>query len=300
MIPAIFWTPEGMTLDTIREKRLLDISDGDTPNIRMNVRMLSIDTPEKRPTGRIRNADRLQEAFLATADWIETGTSPVPEALAAHLLPRLRRADAVARHLDQGRRATEAFEALKEEKLRRPTGSVRPLFVRVADERFDRYGRLLAYVAPSYTAEERAAMTRLERATFNLLMIESGWAAPFVLYPSIPGERDLPLLMRVAAEAVAEGRGAWGEADMLAGYEFRMCERLAAIQADVAAGRTLSPGDLGGYVYRYCADMTTGVLHTPADYLRVPPAARLFLWRETVREAVAALNLSPSEDLAAG
>ena len=116
----IFWTPDGITLDSIRDKRLVDISDGDTPNIRMNVRMLSIDTPEKRPTGKIRNKDELQAMFQEVATWIETGDSPVNANLAAHLVPRLKRIDAVANHLAQGAQATAAHEALVDTKLRRP------------------------------------------------------------------------------------------------------------------------------------------------------------------------------------
>jgi hypothetical protein len=46
MTVKIFWQPHSFNLDQIGQKRLVDISDGDTPNIRMNVRMLSIDTPE--------------------------------------------------------------------------------------------------------------------------------------------------------------------------------------------------------------------------------------------------------------
>ena len=46
MTVKVFWQPQSFNLDQIGQKRLVDISDGDTPNIRMNVRMLSIDTPE--------------------------------------------------------------------------------------------------------------------------------------------------------------------------------------------------------------------------------------------------------------
>ena len=254
----IFWTPAGVTLDTIREKRLVDISDGDTPNIRMNVRMLSIDTPEKRALRASRNLDPANAAFQELAEWLKTGDAPATDALAQHLIPRLERADGAATaHVAQGVAATEAHEALSRERLRRPTGSVRPLFVRIADQPFDRFGRLLAYVAPSYSAEERQAMTRAERATFNLLMIENGWAAPFILFPNIPGELDLPLAQAAGRRAIAERRGAWADPLALTGYELRSCERLVEIMRKVKSGKRLSGAERFGWIYRYCADMTT-------------------------------------------
>lgn len=293
----IFWTPDGITLDSIRDKRLVDISDGDTPNIRMNVRMLSIDTPEKRPTGKIRNKNELQAMFQEVATWIETGDSPVNANLAAHLVPRLKRSDAVANHLAQGAQATAAHEGLVETKLRRPTGSVRPLFVRVADQRFDQYGRLLAYVAPSYSAKERRTMTRRERATFNFLMIENGWAAPFILFPSIPGEKDLPMVQEAGHDAVTQGKGAWADDKLLTGYEFRSCERLAALKKKLNGRSTLNRGEWFGWIHRYCADMSTGTLYAPQDYCLVAPQNRIFIWQDDVRRAVAELNLTPSDAL---
>jgi endonuclease YncB( thermonuclease family) len=296
----IFWTPLGITLDTIREKRLVDITDGDTPNIRMDVRMLSIDTPEKAPTGTIRNAEELQDLFLDTAAWIKKGESPVGPDLAKHLAPRLARADAVAAHFAQGAEATAAHERLAKEKLKRPKGPDRSLFVRVADERFDQYGRLLAYVAPNYSAEERRKLSRRERATFNFLMVSSGWAASFVIFPSIPGEGDLGMFIDEAKAAAAKKRGAWADPLMLAGYEFRMCERLAALRKSVKAGRTPASESWHGWIERYCVDMTTAELYAPQDYVKVKPWNRLFLWPNDVRRAVSELNLAPAGRLAEG
>jgi len=183
----IFWTPDGITLDSIRDKRLVDISDGDTPNIRMNVRMLSIDTPEKRPTGTVRNKDELQAMFQEVATWIETGDSPVNANLAIHLIPRLKRND-----------------------------------------------------------------------------------------------------------AVSQGKCAWADDRMLTGYEFRSCERLAALKKKLNGRSTLKRGEWFGWIHRYCADMSTATLYAPLDYCLVPPENRLFIWEKDVRRAVAELNLTPS------
>ena len=40
-------------------------------------------------------------------------------------------------------------------------------------------------------------------------MVVAGWAATFVIYPSIPGELDLPMLLDAAATARPTGRGIW-------------------------------------------------------------------------------------------
>jgi hypothetical protein len=46
-------------------------------------------------------------------------------------------------------------------------------------------------------------------------------AAPFVIYPSIPGEPDLLLLLEAAAGARAAPRGIWTDDQTLLAYEYR-------------------------------------------------------------------------------
>ncbi len=140
----------------------------------------------------------------------------------------------------QGEAATQAFQALLDERLRKPNGRRRTLFLRAADQPFDDYGRLLAYIAPAYTAEERAQMTRLERATFNLLLVAAGWAAPFLIYPSLPKYRDLHLFCDQARQAFEERRGIWADPHTLTGYEFRMAVKLWKITRELERGRKLS------------------------------------------------------------
>jgi hypothetical protein len=42
----VLWSPAGASMPTLGAKALVDVTDGDTPNIRMPIRMLSVDTPE--------------------------------------------------------------------------------------------------------------------------------------------------------------------------------------------------------------------------------------------------------------
>lgn len=295
MTLKVFWQPAGETLDSIGTKRLVDISDGDTPNIRMNVRMLSIDTPETS------GSSAIQGDIDGLAGWLESDESPVWRSLADHLVRCLRRPDgrdAVDVHVEQGHAAKAHFEAIAQARLERPGRTPRSLFVRTADERFDGYGRLLAYVAPSYSREERAHMSRRERATFNFDMVAGGWAAPFILFPSIPGELDLPLFREAARSAVAEGRGAWSDERLLLGYEYRTLKRLAELRRDILAGEEISGRRRYGWIERYCADMTSGKIYAPQDYVQVAPYDRIFVWPRDVRRAVAELNLEPGGRLA--
>jgi hypothetical protein len=165
--------------------------------------------------------------------------------------------------------------------------------MRLADERIDRYGRLLAYIAPDYTAAERAAMAREQRRTFNLDMLSSGWAAPFVIHPSIPGELDLPILIGAVEDAIGAGRGQWGDDLSLLGYEYRMVERLHDVTRDLVAGQQVTAQRRYSWRERYCADMRDRAVYLPEDYIRVPPAYRLFIWPDRLREAIAQLNLRP-------
>ncbi len=295
MTVKVFWQPRSFNLDQIGQKRLVDITDGDTPNIRMGVRMLSIDTPEI-TTMQLKQAD-MAGHFKALAEWIRSGRSPVRPALAEHLLPRLERADAqdpFEVHISQGKQAAEAFATLARTRLERPGKRTRPLFVRIADQPFDSHGRLLAYVAPEYSPAERQSLSRRERATFNLDMVSLGWAASFVVYPSIPNEIDLPMLQHEARAAVEEGRGAWADPWCLTGYEYRMCIKLIKLMRKLRAGSQPAPGEWSGWIERYCADISTAYLYGPQDYVQVKPWNRLFIWPVDVRKAVADLNLQPA------
>jgi len=290
----LFWDPEGTELDSLGRKTLLRTTDGDTPFVSMSIRMLSIDAPEVHYPG---NTDpAAHDARLADlAVWLQAGRAPVADGLAAHLQPKLATGVAGTLQRTQGEQAKAAFEALVEQRLTQPNGRKRPVFLRTADEPFDEYGRLLAYVAPSYTSTELAAMTLKQRATFNLLMVEAGWAAPFPIYPSLPKHADLSLLREVAEEAIQNGRGVWAEPMTLAGYEFRMCYRLWEVTQKLVNGQAVDSRTRGGWVQRYCVDITTRAIYPPQEYYKVQVANRLFIWPKDVNEAVGRLNLEPGD-----
>jgi endonuclease YncB( thermonuclease family) len=289
----ILWAPSGTNLPSLGSRSLTDVSDGDTPNIRMPIRMLSIDTPEvtaKSETG----AAKVDAKFKQLALWIKSGKAPVTESFANHILPKLEDVDAGTLQYLQGKAASAYHKHIINERLTRPTGSKRKLFVRSPAQPFDGYGRLLAYVAPSYSAKERASMSRRERATFNLNMIESGWAAPLILYPSIPGELDLPLFIEASFNAVENKKGQYENPLSMPGYEYRMCEKLYTITVKIVNGESMNYAKQIEWRSRYCADMRNRALFGPENYMVVPEPYRLWIWPKDVREAIEKLNLVPN------
>jgi endonuclease YncB( thermonuclease family) len=290
----IFWDPKGLELASLGSKEILEITDGDTPYVSTSIRMLSIDTPEVHYPGNQKPSKH--DAKLAQlAEWIQAGKVPVSDGLADHLRPRLATGTAGTLQEEQGNSATDMFKKLLDQKLTRPSGRKRRVFLRAADQHFDRYGRLLAYIAPSYSAKERESMSRKERATFNLLMVESGWAASFPIYPSIPRYVDLVMLQEAAKDAHDKERGAWSDPMMLTGYEFRMCVRLYKVTEKLEKGEKLSSKERYGWVTRYCVDMTTREIFFPQSYYKVAPYDRIFVWPEDIVEAVGRMNLLPAE-----
>jgi len=288
----IFWDPAGLELDSLGTKKFRRITDGDTPYVEMSIRMLSIDTPEVHYPGNQNPANhdaRLQQL----ADWLQAGKAPAHDDLAAYLHPRLATGSAGTLQKEQGEKATQVFQQLLDQKLTKPNGRKRSIFLRTGDQPFDHYGRLLAYMAPSYSATERANMGYHDRATFNLLMVESGWAASFPIYPSLPKYRDLVMLREAAKNAMDNQLGAWAKPLLLTGYEFRMCYRLWEITKKLEAGKKLGSKEKYGWVHRYCVDMTTKEIFGPQEYHEVEPCNRIFVWPEDVQEAVGQMNLLP-------
>ncbi len=290
----IFWDPQGVSIDSLGAKTLLRTTDGDTPYVSMSIRMLSIDAPETHYPGRTAPS-RHDENLAQLALWLEQGKAPVEDGLAAYLHPRLATGQAGTLQLQQGQQATAALEQMQDQLLTRPTGTRRNLFLRTADERLDQWGRLLAYIAPSYSNQELATLSVWERATFNLLMVRAGWAATFIIYPSLPKYEDLVMMRDSAKEAYLMGRGVWANPLSLAGYEFRMVIKLYNVTQRLVAGESVSSSVRKSWIERYCVDLTTRSIYYPESYVRVAPYNRLFIWPKDVTEAVGRMNLLPAD-----
>jgi endonuclease YncB( thermonuclease family) len=256
--------------------------------------MLSIDAPEVHYPGRTKPS-RHDADLAQLAQWIAAGKAPIDGDLAAYLHPRLATGKAGTLQEHQGEQARAVFEQMLERMLVKPDGSRRTLFLRTADQPFDEYGRLLAYIAPSYDAEELMRMSAWERSTFNLLMVRAGWAATLIIYPSLPKYEDLVMMREAAKEAYLAGRGIWADPLSLTGYEFRMAVKLFQVTKKLVAGEKVTSAEREGWVSRYCVDITTREIYYPQRYFKVAPYNRLFVWPKDVSDAVGKLNLTPAE-----
>jgi endonuclease YncB( thermonuclease family) len=260
------------------EPRFVGATDGDTPTIRVPIRMLGMDAPELHYAGATESNpgkfDREMERF-ATAKG--KGLDP---GLLKYLAPRLK-AQPSTRHIAAGTAAKDHFEAIVAARLARgknkKTGKAltpRHLFTMVSEQVFDRYGRLLAYVAPSYTKEERKKIPEARRPTFNLQMMQDGHAISLLIHPNVPKPADLERVREAVRSARQHKRGFWASATpLLHAYEYRWI-------ADVIRGKRPGPD-------RYCGDFTTGELHRPQAYYHVPEENRLWFFDEHLAAALA-------------
>jgi endonuclease YncB( thermonuclease family) len=266
--------------------RLLRSSDGDTLLVEQPIRMVSCDTPEKAPYagGPLISQpklnlcrQRLQDGFYGA----------LPADQRDYLIGRLT-PDAAERHISAAVDASAHFEDLTGRRLTLPNGNRRRVAVLPSDEIIDTYGRMLAYIAPWYNGPPNDPIPPVgspDRNTFNLNMIADGWAAFFPIYPSLPKIQDMRLAVTAAEQAWDQKLGAWefyGD-DLLLGYEFRMCIKLAA-----APNANKGIGDA---FQRICVDLRTLTIVGKFGFPAVPPSVRLWVWEADLPEARAALAL---------
>lgn len=287
-----------MPVIQLAPSRLLSISDGDTPEVKMGIRMLGIDTPELHfPLGSDPvSQDPVLEGLPKTAAW-----QKLPKALQDYLTPRLIKAG--TRQKAWGLKAKAAFQAMVTEGLAMPRGVLqlssrglpqgasgtgshgeipgegpsggrprndkkekrRQLFMACGPEVFDRYGRILAYVGPLVPKAERGNSAPPD--TFNLRLLAEGWAAPCVHRANLPKPKDRDLMIAAVQNARKRKLGFWADAGLvLHGYEFRSLCRLAAGEPgftySITDARTLKN-----------AKPTT---YAPTDYIAIPEEYRVF------------------------
>ncbi|TDD44993.1 hypothetical protein E1286_25435, partial [Nonomuraea terrae] len=111
----------------------------------------------------------------------------LPQDLREYLTARIT-PDAAQRHPSAGKLAAEAHKSMLNTRLKRPDGSQRKLAVLATGEPVEGNGRLLAYTAPWFSGTASDPLPPREhpdRRTFNLDMVALGWAATFIIYPSL-------------------------------------------------------------------------------------------------------------------
>jgi endonuclease YncB( thermonuclease family) len=266
--------------------RLLRSSDGDTLLVEQPIRMVSCDTPEKAPYAG--SPPVSQPKLDLCRQRLENGFyNALPAAVRNYLIAKLT-ADAAERHILAAVDASAHFEGLTDRRLTRPNGQRRRVAVLPSGEVIDTYGRMLAYLAPWFNGPPNDPVPPVgspERHTFNLNMIADGWAAFFPIYPSLPKLVDMQLAVTAAEQAWNQKLGAWdfyGE-DLLLGYEYRMCIKLA--MADTAAE------GLSKAFERICVDLRTLKIVGKHGFPAVPPSVRLWVWEDELADARVAMGL---------
>ena len=268
--------------------RLYSISDGDTPQILQPVRMVSTDTPEK--AGYAGRSELAQPKLDECRRRLETGFFPeIPAALVEYLVAKLT-GDAAARHIAAGDAASLEFDLLLKDRLTRSTGTQRRVATIPTGEVVDRYGRLLAYLAPWFAGGSSDPLPPKHdpnRRTFNLDMVAVGWAAPFLIYPSLPHDDDLNLFLTEARAAWEHKRGAWqayGE-NLLLGYEYRLCIKLGT-------AKTPKKGVAAAF-QRICIDVSSDPPRSVGRFgwADVAPPDRLWVWTDDAAKASVDLDI---------
>lgn len=170
----ITYTPEGLAYGD--QPRFISATDGDTPTIQLPIRMLGMDAPELHFVGASENNPGKYDADLRTL--LNGAGQGLPEGLRNYLAPKLQ-GNPCTRHIQEGRASFDHFQSAVTERLAKFGVNGQPitprrLFTKASKEVFDHYGRLLAYVAPSYTREERETIPEKDRPSFNLQMMQDG------------------------------------------------------------------------------------------------------------------------------
>ncbi len=281
---AFNWSPESRSP---AKRRLLRTSDGDTPYIEQPIRMVSCDTPEKE--GYAGKPATAQVTLDKARERLESGFyDAVPEPMREYLITRLH-STAAAAHITAGHEATRHLDERLSQRLSKADGSQRSLGILPTGEIIDPYCRLLAYFTPWFAgtaSDPLPPKDSPERRTFNLDMIESGWAAFFPIYPSLPRDDDFNLAIAAAQSAWQSKRGQWkgNGAKFLLAYEFRACVKLAR-------AKTASAGIKAAFE-RHCVDLRSKKIVGPFGYHAVPPPYRLWIWPKDLATATQRLALT--------
>lgn len=261
----------------VSPKKDLGGPDGDTIKIEQPIRMVSCDTPEKeKPYG---TAATTQPKLDTAKQRLQSGFFPlIPNGLAKYLADKIT-ATAAKRHIDAGKDASGHFEKVKDNALNKPGGKRRKVGVLPSGEVIDRNGRLLAYIMTYFDKKELPAKGAPSRRTYNLIMVDDGWAVFFPIWPSLPKDpKDFALIHKAAKNAWTKKKGMWKKhgKNLLLPYEYRMLMKLSV---NVTPKKTVK-SIMDGAFQRLCVDLRTMKLVGKFDFYKVPPGDRFWIWED--------------------
>ena len=269
-----------------KPRKFSRISDGDTPVIEQPIRMVSCDTPEK--AGYAGKPETAQPKLDECKKRLESiFYKNIPLDLRKYFIKKLT-ANAAKNHIEAGEDASHEFERILEDRLTLANGKKRSIAIIPTGELIDPFGRLLAYIAPWFSGTKNDPVPSKNdprRRTFNLHMVETGWAAAFPIYPSLPSNDDMELLISAAESAWNMKKGIWEKygKNILLAYEFRMCVKLGTAKN--------AKDGMSEAFKRICVDLRD--LHTVGKFgfHKVPPCYRMWVWEKDIEQATVDLGL---------
>jgi len=250
--------------------------DGDTIKIEQPLRLVSCDTPEKeKPYG---TAATTQPKLNKVKQRLQNGFFPLlPKGLVKYFTDRIT-ADAAKRHINAGKDASDHFEKIKDQRLNKPDGKRRKVGVLPSGEVIDRNGRMLAYILP-YLEKPLPPKNDPARKTFNLIMVEDGWAMFFPIWPSLPKDpNDFDVIYSAAKKAWTTKKGMWHKhgKNLLLPHEYRLLMKLSV---EVTSKKTVNDM-MSDAFQRLCVDLRSMKLIGKFDFYKVPPSHRFWIWEK--------------------
>ncbi len=254
--------------------------DGDTIKIEQPVRLVSCDTPEKeRPYGKAATA---QPKLDQAKQRLKAGFFPLlPKGLIKYFTDRIT-ADAAKRHINAGKDASNHFEKVKNNALNKPNGTRRKVGVLPSGEVIDSNGRMLAYIM-TYLEKPLPPKNDPARKTYNLVMVEDGWASFFPIWPSLPKDpKDFDVLYKAAKKAWNNKKGMWNKYgnNLLMPYEYRLLMKLSVKynKPKHKNQNNFVKIMMDAAFQRLCVDLRTMKLVGKFDFYKVPPGHRFWIW----------------------
>ncbi len=273
------------------------VKDGDTLAMKSEIRLVGIDTPETKFS--LKETAKFDNLIILSNPKIKSFLRRVSPALRDYLKPKIENNDGNVgtNQLKCGKQATAAFTSIVTKIMHHNATN---LILMTSVEVTDRYGRLIGYVnrkKAKKTGEVLAESLSFEKS-FNLRMLETGYAFMYLIYPNLVVEKEeesrnisitdaaasaaesripdieKPLIKAIVKnfkKAVSSGKGLFPLKDasksdvFLDPFEFRYLARIF----DAWSSNSKGPD-------RLCADMVSGKLYPADKYFEVPKENRLF------------------------
>ena len=272
------------------------VKDGDTLAMRSEIRLVGIDTPETKFS--LKETRKFDNLISLSNQKIMTFLKNTSPSLRDYLKPKIENNDGNigTNQFEYGKQATQEFSSIVKKIM---THNATNLILMTSIEVTDRYGRLIGYVNRKKTEKTGEVLkeTLKFENSFNIRMLETGYAFMYLLYPNLVIEKKdkenisttlttlgldiddktpdiekpiIKTIVKTFKKSISSGKGLFPTKKsaepkvVLDPFEFRYL------------GRIFDPTASSKGPDRFCADMVSGKLYPPDRYYEVPKENRLF------------------------